>query len=242
MDFAHTYNELFSFISAKRPEIDLNKKNLLSDMLRIYKIVNLQNIDSSYDNLYCFDAMSIEKSTHCIGHAIETLKSQNTEYNKLNLQISYLLDELICNIQQHSMARIGLLSVYYDDYENKSIDICVADDGIGVFGSYVNSSKYLDMLENGDADAICLAREGYSTKNLPETENRGYGISSNAKWIVDGLDGEFSIISGKALDIENRCGNHIFSLPENIEWPGTMISVRIPVDVPDAFNIYNYIS
>jgi len=242
MDFARTYNDLFSFISAKRLEIDLTKKNLLSDMLRIYKIVNSQNIDSKQDNLYCFDAMSNEKSTLCIGQAIETLKCQNIEYNKLNLQISYLLDELICNIQQHSMARIGLLSVYYDANENKSIDICIADDGIGVFGSYVNSSKYLDLLENGDADAICLAREGYSTKNLPETENRGYGISSNAKWIVDGLDGEFSIISGKALYIENRFGNHIFSLPGNIEWPGTMISVRIPVEVPEAFNIYNYIS
>lgn len=242
MDFAHTYNDLFSFISAKRLEVDLNKKNLLSDMLRIYKIVNSQNIDSKQDNLYYFDAMSNEKSALCIGQAIETLKCQNIEYNKLNLQISYLLDELICNIQQHSMARIGLLSVYYDANENKSIDICIADDGIGIFGSYVNCSKYLDLLENGDADAICLAREGYSTKNLPETENRGYGISSNAKWIVDGLDGEFSIISGKALYIENRSGIHIFSLPENIEWPGTMISVRIPVYVPETFNIYNYIS
>lgn len=240
MYLAQTYNKLFSLLATKDKYIE---DDLLSSMLNIHKVANSKdgNIGLMPDNLLCFNVMSNRDSANCISKVLGVLKCARAEYKSISMPLSYMLDELVCNIQQHSMARIGILSVVIDS-TNNFLDICIADDGIGIFGSYVNHQKYLDLLNNGDADAICLAREGYSTKNLPETENRGYGISSNAKWITKGMGGEFSIISGKALYIESQLTSKIFSIPENVEWPGTMISVRIPMSVPETFNIYDYIS
>ena len=241
MFLAQTYNKLFSLISTDVKFVE--EVDLLSSMLEIHKMVNSKCgcASETPQNLLCFNAVSNCESANCISKILEELKCACAEYKSISVPLSYMLDELVCNIQQHSLARTGILSVNIDSTKT-FMDICIADDGIGIFGSYVNHQKYLDLLNNGDTDAICLAREGYSTKNLPATENRGYGISSNAKWIVYGMGGEFSIISGKALYIENRLTSQIFSLPENVEWSGTMISVRIPMCVPENFNIYDYIS
>ena len=241
MYLAQTYNKLFSLLSTDVKFVE--EDDLLSSMMNIREITNSKDchIREIPNNLLCFNAVSNSESANCVSKILDTLKCECAGYRNIGMPLSYMLDELICNIQQHSMARLGVLSVCIDNYKN-FMDICIADDGIGIFGSYVNHQKYLNLLGNGDADAICLAREGYSTKNLPETENRGYGISSNAKWIVNGLGGEFSIISGKALYIENVSTSQIFSLPENVEWAGTMIAVRIPMNVPETFNIYDYIS
>lgn len=240
MYLAQTYNKLFSLLSTEATFVEEN--DLLYCMQNIYKMANSEDgcINQSSDNLLCFNAMSNSESASCISKVLETLKCACSEYKSISMPLSYMLDELVCNIQQHSLANMGILSVCIDN-ANNYMDICIADNGIGILGSYVNHEKYLNQLDD-DADAICLAREGYSTKNLPATENRGYGISSNAKWIVDGMGGEFSIISGKALYVESRLTSKIFSIPENVEWPGTMISVRIPMNVPETFNIYDYIS
>lgn len=241
MYLAQTYDKLFSLISTGKKNVD--DDDLLFSMLQIHQLANSKDSceDNNPNNLLCFNATSNSESAKCISNVLELLKCACQENKSISMPLSYMMDELVCNIQQHSLARLGILSVCIDN-ANKYMNICIADDGIGIFGSYVNHQKYLNLLDNGDADAICLAREGYSTKNLPETENRGYGISSNAKWIVKGMGGEFSIISGKALYIENQSSSRIFSLPENIEWSGTMISVRIPMNIPINFNIYDYIS
>lgn len=86
------------------------------------------------------------------------------------------------------------------------------------------------------------AKDGYSTKNRPDAENRGYGISSNVKMITEGLDGTFAILSGNALMINLNGTMQVASLPEDIEWQGTCVVIRIPIDPDRTFNLYDYIS
>ena len=79
-------------------------------------------------------------------------------------------------------------------------------------------------------------------KNLPETENRGYGISSNIKMVVDGLHGEFAVMSGNALLIQSPAHNEVLSLPSDVDIKGTMIVISFPAKIPEGFNLYNYTS
>jgi len=49
----------------------------------------------------------------------------------------------------------------------------------------------IEEIGDNEAEALKFANEGYSTKNLPEAENRGFGISSTKSMIVEGLGGAF---------------------------------------------------
>ena len=164
----------------------------------------------------------------------DTLKS-------LNMPLTYLLDELICNIQQHAQADKGYAYLMYNKAA-KTIEILIADFGITIYGSYVAAQKHLDKLGDSDAEALNLAQNGYSVKNLPDTENRGYGISSNINMVAEGLHGEFAVLSGNALMLQVPTKRAILALPPEIDFKGTMIMVRIPAEVPDGFNLYNYMS
>lgn len=159
----------------------------------------------------------------------------------LNMPLTYLLDELICNIQQHAQTDKGYAYLMYNK-EAQAIEIIIADFGITIYGSYVAAQKHLDKLGDSDADALNLAQNGYSVKNLPDTENRGYGISSNMKMVVEGLHGEFAALSGNALLLQMANRREILALPPEIDFKGTMIMVRIPAQVPDSFNLYDYMS
>ena len=171
---------------------------------------------------------------HLLPYCPDTLKA-------LNMPLTYLLDELICNIQQHAQADKGYAYLMYNKAD-KTIEILIADFGITIYGSYVAAQKHLDKLGDSDAEALNLAQNGYSVKNLPDTENRGYGISSNMKMVVDGLHGEFAVLSGNALMLQVPNKRALLALPPEIDFKGTMIMVRIPAQVPDGFNLYNYMS
>jgi hypothetical protein len=62
------------------------------------------------------------------------------------------------------------------------------------------------------------------------------------KMVVDGLHGEFAALSGNALLLQMANNRKILSLPQEIDFKGTMIMVRIPAQVPEGFNFYNYMS
>lgn len=169
------------------------------------------------------------------------LRSQSGYNNQLNVPITYLLDELICNIQQHSYCHQCLIGISVNE-ANGSVDICISDNGISLYGSYVKSGRYKDNLGIDSVSAICMAKDGFSTKNRPDAENRGYGISSNIKMVIEGMSGEFSIISGNALYLNLAGRQKLIGLPEIIDWQGTTIIVRIPINISLSFNLYDYIA
>ena len=183
-----------------------------------------------------------ESTANVINQLKESLSESCPELLKsLNMPLTYLFDELICNIQQHAQTDKGYAYLMYN-MEANAIEILIADYGITIYGSYVAAQKHLDKLGDSDAEALNLAQNGFSVKNLPETENRGYGISSNIKMVVDGLHGEFAALSGNALLLQVESNRKILALPPEIDFKGTMIMVRIPAKVPNGFNIYDYMS
>ena len=197
------------------------------------------SLKSSISNIIAFDidTASVNQQAQNIE---EFCKKTCPESNRIIPVVSYLLDELMCNIQQHAHSEKGYIFVQHNE-DTKTIDIALADNGITIFGSYVRAQRYLDLIGNSDAQALYYAKEGYSTKDLPNAENRGYGLSSNIKMIVEGLQGQFSIISGNALSIFDNQETIVIELPEDIDWNGTLIIARIPLNIPNDFSIYTYI-
>lgn len=156
--------------------------------------------------------------------------------------ISYLISELTCNIQEHSDASCGymLMQCPIDD---DSLYICIADNGITIHGSYVKSRKFelARIIGLDHAEALRYSTKGISTKNRPDNESRGYGISTNLDMVVNGLGGSFFLLSGRAFFRSDEEGEQFVNLPEGMNWDGTIILVRIPLKQNDSFNVYKYI-
>lgn len=215
-------------------EQDYNPGSNLENVL--YRICCNQTCDQVIS--FSLDEQTTNKAMAQVEYS---LRETCPDYQPLSQSLSYLLDELTCNMQQHSQASNGMLHAHYDA-NNHVIELILADYGISIYGSYVQAQKYLDLIGNSDAEALGLAKDGYSTKNLPNAENRGYGISSNTKMITNGLKGEFAIYSGNALFYQTPNDIKLLELPEQLDVKGTVIVARIPTAVPDNYNFYDYIS
>ena len=173
-------------------------------------------------------------------HLQEIIQVQSNA-DKLTTPLSYILGELICNIIQHAESdQVFLFSQYLK--EENTINMCIADKGIGIYSSYVRTGKYLSEIGDNDAEALKMANDGYSTKNLPEAENRGFGISTSKKMLVKGLRGCFYMMSGNAFMMSTPYNEDIYlELPKNIEWQGTIFLLRIPIEVRPGFKYTDYI-
>lgn len=148
--------------------------------------------------------------------------------------IKYIISEAIDNIVEHSESDCGWLMAQY--YQQKGyLDICIADTGIGILGSYKN-------IENNnilhDSDALKSAINGKSTKQISET--RGYGIDTSRRMLVEGLKGKYLLFSGKAFYINTNDIEQITPL-KDYGWNGTMIALQIPDKTPDGFNYINFL-
>lgn len=196
-------------------------------------------MEKSYIPICCFDLCSsnVDALQTIIQNIIER---QSNADSKIKTPLSYFLGELICNIEQHSKSPVGYIFSQYLRRE-KCIEMCIADSGITVYGSYLDKNMYLDEIDNDEAIALKKANEGYSTKELPSAENRGYGIISSKNMLVDGLKGSFFMFSGGAFHRHDNSESVFIKLPKNISWSGTIILMRIPVNVDKDFDYTKYI-
>lgn len=186
------------------------------------------------DYIFDIDEANLEKADDKLTEFLNGI--DNLNMNPIKLFVAEITD----NIKEHSKAQKGLL-YYWRPPGKNVIDVCIADNGISILGSYVQKNLYIDRIGDSDAKAIALAKDGYSTKNLPEAENRGYGISKNINMITNGLNGSMYILSGSALMLCNKGSKIILSMPEQTEWSGTLVFAEIPLKMPENFNIYEYI-
>lgn len=164
---------------------------------------------------------------------------QSKAAHSLITPLSYFFSELICNMTQHSRGNYGYVFSQYLRKED-CINLVLADDGITVYSSYVRTKKYLDEIKGNEANALRIAYEGKSTKGLPYAENRGFGLSSSEKMLVEGLHGLFFMLSGGAFHRHDRVDSVFIDLPEDIYWEGTIILMRIPTNPPTGFDYSNY--
>lgn len=186
------------------------------------------------DNLISFtvEEQSIKRS---IKDVELDLSKAIADYTRIHGAVAYVLDELTCNILEHSMSKNGSI---YTKFDNKSNEICIilTDYGKTIFGSYA-TGRYAKKVTD-DMEALKYASQGYSTKNLPDAENRGYGISTSNKMVTKGLNGEFAIVSGRSALYNDK----LLELPEGVCWDGTMVMMKFSVNVPNGFAIYKYLS
>lgn len=164
------------------------------------------------------------------------LKKQLNLKGNMYMAFNYFLSELIDNITEHSYSKYGYIFAQY--YPKMGyIDICIADEGITILGSYIKSGNK-DITT--DVEAIQKASIGVSTKNLPDAENRGYGIVTSKAMLSEGLKGDFFLFSGGAFFRKSALEEVFIDLPNSIKWDGTIILLRIPYNDTD-FDFYKYL-
>lgn len=154
--------------------------------------------------------------------------------------LTYLISELLDNIYEHSHSVKGYVFSQYLERDGV-INLCIADNGITIYNSFKDAMLYQKEIDGNEAESLKLANEGYSTKNLPDAENRGYGIPTSKRVLVDGLKGGFFMLSGGAFHRYEGGHNDYVNLGNIFRWKGTIILMRIPVVVPVGFSIYDYI-
>ena len=148
----------------------------------------------------------------------------------------YMIDETLDNITEHSESDRGY--IFAQAYPTKGfLDVCIADRGVGLLGSY---EKLLGNEIASDMEAIKAANRGISSKNLPDAENRGFGIRTSKHMLIQGLGGQYMMISGNSLYLKSRILDSFYAMPNGLRWNGTIVALRIPYH-SNTFNYIDYI-
>lgn len=153
--------------------------------------------------------------------------------------LSYLLSEITANIHDHSRSYYGYMFSQYLEREG-CINICIIDNGISIAGSFLNSDKYSEDQLGNEGEILNMALSHYSTKNLPNQENRGFGLPTTKKMLAEGMKGSFLIVSGNAFHRHDQHGEQTAELGEGFGWDGTFVLLKIPVTLPENFNYLVY--
>ena len=149
--------------------------------------------------------------------------------------LRYMISETIDNITEHSDSERAY--IFAQSYPTQGfLDICIADNGITLLGSY---RKLPNCDLSNDSEAIRAANQRISSKNLPEAENRGYGIYTTKRMLLEGLSGQYMMLSGSAMFIMGQGRNNYYTFPAGIRWEGTLVALRIPYKA-DNFLYTNY--
>jgi hypothetical protein len=171
----------------------------------------------------------------------EAEKTLNELYNLNNygkeyggeIAFKYTIGELVDNIYQHSQFKSAF--VMAQRYPSKGfLEICFYDDGITIPGSL----KKAGLIFNEEEDkAIAEAINGLSAKNNKE---RGYGLWSNLNLVLNGLKGEFLVVSGNGAVFASKTGQKLFKLQEPHKLKGTLISIRVSCQQKEV-NFYEFV-
>lgn len=168
--------------------------------------------------------------------------AENMIIQQLNIRpnvangLKYMIDETLDNITEHSESDRGY--IFAQAYPTKGfLDVCIADRGINLLGSYM---KLPDNEISSDLEAIKAANRGLSSKNLPDAENRGFGIKTSKQMLIQGLGGQYLMISGSSLYIKSRNLDSFYEMPHGLRWNGTIVALRIPYHSV-TFNYIDYI-
>lgn len=152
----------------------------------------------------------------------------------VDVGLRYVIGEIADNIIEHSHSPYGYITT--QSYQSKGFtDICIADIGGTILGSYSENPRTAGI--DTDVEALQSAVAGISTKNLPEAENRGFGLRTTIRMLTKGLGGEFLLASGGAAFAANPKNEQYIELPSGIKFSGTIIAFR----VNHNFNSFNYL-
>lgn len=213
---------------------------IIADQMRLsaFKAQMQAYSQTDYLPIIAFPATkSKEDEKDSIQSVVESVLIQQIgNIGNISLGLRYIIGECIDNITQHAKSQYGYIAAQTNK-EKQYLDICIADKGITLLGSYKENND-TDIVS--DMEALKAANRGISTKNLPNAENRGYGLITSKKMLTTGLGGLFIMISGSAILIKSETFNEYAELPEGLSCKGTVVICRMPFDNKD-FNYINYV-
>lgn len=146
-----------------------------------------------------------------------------------------IVNEMVENIYEHSEFNMAYMCA--QRYPTLAIlDLCFADDGITIPGSFKKCGFRYD--ENEHYKAIHDALMGLSSK---KESGRGTGLRSTGQIVQKGFNGEMFIASGfGAVYIAGGTHRMPFILSYDNRLDGTLISIRVPLR-PQKINIYEFV-
>lgn len=191
--------------------------------------------DKRYLPIIRFPAADGEHRDSIIASVENLLHRQAGYGHNIEIGVKYIISETIDNIAEHSGSPVGfIVAQSYDGFT----DVCIADVGRTILGGYRANGRTSEI--SSDMEAIQAATEGLSSKNRPDAENRGFGIRTTQKMLIQGLGGEYLLASGGAVFATNRQGAQYLELPPGMRLEGTFSAFRIPHNVA-GFNYMQFV-
>ena len=230
----------YQFTNSYLDTIQFGSGGIRPEELEFSKLHHLLNTHSFKTYIPIINFPTDQKYTRERNEILSTV--ENLLSNQIRLQpnitagLKYLIEESVDNIIEHSDSKRGY--IFGQSYPAKKyMDICIADNGITLLGSYckMKENKITDHLS-----AMKAANFGVSTKNLPGAENRGYGIRTSREMLVNGLSGNYVMLSGNALYLKSKTIERFMVLPDIATWQGTIVAMRIPY-VNASFNYIDFV-
>lgn len=138
--------------------------------------------------------------------------------------LKIIITEILDNITEHSES--PFLYIFAQAYpQNGYLDVCIADQGIGLLGSY---KKVPDNEIKDDLEAMKSANNRISSKDRPKAESLGFGIWSSKQMLLRGLGGQYLMASGNSYYFEDSNLVPIIRNDGNLRLNGTLVALRIP--------------
>lgn len=219
--------------------IEINSDGIKPDTMRQIEFLALleRYASRTYIPIINFSTEQSNDTKEAISSIVENLiiRQLNIQHNVAN-GLKYMVDETLDNITEHSESDRGY--IFAQAYPTKGyLDVCIADRGVTLLGSY---KKVPGNEIATDSEAIKAANRGLSSKNLPEAENRGFGIKTSKQMLIQGLGGQYLMISGGSLYLKSPNLDSFYSMPSGLRWDGTIVALRIPYN-SSTFNYIDYI-
>lgn len=129
--------------------------------------------------------------------------------------LSYCLYEMMDNVHIHSGKPLGTAITHYDSH-SQTMQILIADDGMGVLASLSENSKYYNITE-AEALKLCLQDK------ITDGKGMGFGLYTTSR-LIDSIGQKFILHSGNHKLIREHGTESII---ENGFWQGTLIYMEI---------------
>lgn len=147
--------------------------------------------------------------------------------------ISYFISELCNNVIEHAdTSHIWIGAQYY--HQKGFLDLCICDIGKGFLKSYTEHGRFPIHTH---AEAMAKATAGLSTKDYEQ--NRGFGLATSRRLILEGLKGRMAVSSGNATRIDINPDVTKIIEQERFYWPGVLLNARLFPD--NSIQIANYL-
>lgn len=182
------------------------------------------------------ESSSDTKAREAVLNALSALMKVQLKFTESQRQpLSYFLDEMTNNINDHSTSSFGYVFAQFYPASNY-LDVCISDSGKGIYRSFLEHPKFSPANE---IEAVRLALQGQSTKDRPEA--RGFGLSTTRDMLVNGLHGKFFLWTGNTTYTETVNNIAIASYEGKGYFQGTLIALRLPTIVAGHFDFYKFI-